>query len=279
MTSLFQLDFYGGALERRYRRLRPEVERMPWGTLDVSALPPAAVVAAQKAWTLSAFQEHRTAAACGETLAAMIAAQAPLDLIAAATRFPLDELVHVELCGRLATELGGCAPLVHDAAHLLPPATSDLPPLLHATELVVRYFCVGEAISVPLLRGTWQSATHPLVRAILRRIVVDEATHGQFGWWFLDWALPQLDDRAHQHLSRVASATIEELERSWLDVARAGSTDDDVAATLGWLQPQAYLALAREALRRFVLEPLRARGIAAHDTTVTPDARNRVKPE
>src|SRR5262245_41747437 len=211
-AQVFQLDFVGGTLERRYRELRPEVEALPWGTLDVTALAPHAVAAAQQAWTLSAFQEHRTAAACGQTLAALVAASAPLDLVAAATRFPLDELVHVELCGRLATELGGCAPLHHDPAQLLPQPTPDLPPLLAAAQLVVRYFCVGEAISLPLLHGTWRHATHTLVRAVLRRIVTDEAAHGQFGWWFLDWARPQLDHAARVHLGRVAAETIAELE-------------------------------------------------------------------
>ena len=34
--ELFELELLGGGMERRYRRARPEVEQMPWGTLDVS---------------------------------------------------------------------------------------------------------------------------------------------------------------------------------------------------------------------------------------------------
>jgi len=91
----FELSLWGGATERRYRRLRPEVERLPWGTLDPTRYPAELVLAARRSWTLAAFQEHRTGAACAATLEALIAARAPVDLIAVAARFPLDELAHV----------------------------------------------------------------------------------------------------------------------------------------------------------------------------------------
>src|SRR5438477_13040408 len=96
--ELFELELLGGTIERRYRKARPEVETMPWGTLDLRGVPEAVLVAARQGWTSAAFQEHRTAAACSATLRALVEARAPLDLIAGFARFPLDELVHVELC-------------------------------------------------------------------------------------------------------------------------------------------------------------------------------------
>ena len=119
--QLFELSLLGGAAERRYRRLRPEVEAMPWGTLrdGLAARPPEQILAARQVWTRAAFQEHRTGAACAKTLEALIAARAPLDLIAVATRFPLDEMAHVELCARLCAELGGGIPLLHDPLRLV----------------------------------------------------------------------------------------------------------------------------------------------------------------
>ena len=92
---LFELCMLGGAVERRYRRMRPEVEQLPWGTLSPKDHAPELVLAARRTWTQAAFQEHRTGAACAATLEALIAARAPLDLIALCTRFPLDELAHV----------------------------------------------------------------------------------------------------------------------------------------------------------------------------------------
>src|SRR5258706_5618708 len=174
MAEAFELFMLGGATEKRYRKLRPEVEAMPWGTLDGTKFPEHLTLAARKSWTLAAYQEHRTGAACAETLQAMILARVPVDLIAVATRFPLDEMAHVEMCARLAVELGGGTHVEHDPKHLIPSPAHDLPSLLRATDCVVRYFCVGEALSIPLLHGTWQAAKHPPLRPGPLRTVRDQ---------------------------------------------------------------------------------------------------------
>src|SRR6185503_6387697 len=116
-----------------------EVEGMPWGTLDPRSYPEELVLAARKSWTGAAFQEHRTGAACAETLRCLIEARAPLDLIAVASRFPLDDMVHVELCARMAMELGGGTEILHDPDELIADAdpsrseehTSELQSRLH----------------------------------------------------------------------------------------------------------------------------------------------------
>jgi hypothetical protein len=260
-SETFELFMYGGATERRYRRLRPEVERLPWGTLNPAEYPPELVLAARQSWTLAAYQEHRTGAACAETLQALIAARAPLDLIAVATRFPLDEMVHVELCARLAGELGGGTHIEHDPTGLIPSPAMDLPPLLRAAECAVRYFCIGEALSIPLLHGTWRAAKHPLVKACLGRIVRDEAAHGTFGFTYLDWLSAELTDSDRNHLAEAAGETIDVLVHSWSEVrGRPEASVDDLHA-LGWMDTEAYLALARYSLASKVLAPLRARGV------------------
>jgi hypothetical protein len=257
----FELFMCGGATEKRYRKMRPDVEALPWGTLDPSRFPPDLALAARKSWTLAAYQEHRTGAACAETLQALIVARAPVDLIAVATRFPLDEMVHVEMCARLAEELGGGTHVEHDPTHLIPSPNIELPPLLRVSDCVVRYFCVGEALSIPLLHGTWQAARHPLVKGVLGRIVRDEAAHGSFGWTFLDWVEGELSKDDRQHLARVAGRTIDALTDSWKSIGgRPEANVDDIHA-LGWMETDAYLALARRSLQSRVLEPLRARGI------------------
>lgn len=261
MPEAFELFMLGGATEKRYRKLRPEVEAMPWGTLAARTFPESLTLAARKSWTLAAYQEHRTGAACAETLQAMILARVPVDLIAVATRFPLDEMAHVEMCARLAFELGGGTHVEHDPMHLIPSPPMDLPPLLRATDCVVRYFCVGEALSIPLLHGTWQAAKHPLVRAVLGRIVRDEAAHGIFGWTYLDWVGDELSEGDRKHLARVAGRTIDALTDSWKTIrANPEANVDDINA-LGWMETDAYLALARKSLQTRVLNPLRARGI------------------
>lgn len=259
--ELFELYMLGGPTERRYRKMRPEVDDLPWGTLDPSRFPPDLVLAARKSWTLAAYQEHRTGAACAETVQALIRARVPVDLIAVSTRFPLDEMVHVELCARLAEELGGGTHVEHDPDQLIPSPDPALPPLLRAADCVVRYFCVGEALSIPMLRGTWQAARHPLIKAVLGRIVRDEAAHGLFGWTFLDWAEGELSAEDRRHLGKVAGLTIRALEASWKTIRGGPQAPADTLHALGWMETDAYLELAARSLVTKVIEPLRARGI------------------
>jgi hypothetical protein len=266
--ELFELELLGGATERRYRKMRPEVEQMPWGTLDLSASSPEELVQARRAWTGAAYQEHRTAVACAATLRALLEARAPLDLIATASRFPLDEMVHVELCARMAEECGGGTEIRYDPSAVVLDADRSLSPLLRLCELAVRFFCVGEAISIPLLRATWHHARHPLPKAVLGRIVKDEAAHGVFGFTVLDWAQDRLSDSDKQHLGKMADLAIDFLEHQWRELAqrpRSAAHDGDV---LGWMQTEPYLAAARTALTRDVMQPLLARGLPIRPRSV-----------
>lgn len=259
--ELFELELLGGGMERRYRRARPEVESMPWGTIDIRPFSEAVLVAARRSWTSAAFQEHRTAAACAATLRALICARAPLDLIAGFSRFPLDEVVHVELCARMAMELGGGTELWHEPSALCADPDPSLSPLLAATELTTRNFCVGEALSIPLLHGTWMRATHPLPRAVLGRIVRDEAAHGIFGWTFLDWALPLLPPEGIPLIRRVAEQTIAEIHRLWADIRLRPQAPQSEGHALGWMGSEEYLELASRSLQSRVLRPFADRGI------------------
>ena len=263
MTSEpFELDLLGGATERKFREARPEILHMPWGTLDTSKYSRPALDAARRAWTGAAYQEFRTAAGCAAALEAMIKARAPIDLIAMVTRFPLDEMVHVELCARMAAECGGAESLVFDPETML--ARTHEPgddALLRATRSVLTTFAIGEAVSIPLLHATAQAATHDLTRAVLQRIVRDEADHGTFGLLYLDWALPSLQPEELNSLSVTAKRAVADLKRNWTTLDLRQSISAKEAHDLGWLTPAEYLPAARRALERRVVAPLRERGI------------------
>ncbi|GAC1580548.1 MAG: hypothetical protein NVS3B20_26510 [Polyangiales bacterium] len=265
----FDLEWRGGAAEKYFRRIRPGVEEMPWGTLDVSHMPLQLVERARVSWTEAAYNEYCTAAAFAQLVSALLAARAPVDLVAMASDFLADELLHVELASRLAMELGGGAPYDVDFARLVPPPSRpNLSPLALATELVVRFCCVGEAFSVHMLAGSLRSATHPLPRAVLRRIVHDEAPHGQFGWQYLDWAADQLDDAERARLSQVAVAELQIFgniyrrlqSRVTNGITSEGFRIEDVRI-LGWMESSEYAMLARDAVVTSVVRPLDRYGI------------------
>lgn len=260
-AKLFELEIFGGGIEKRYRKARPEVEAMPWGTVDTSLIPPADLLLARKAWTGAAFQEYRTSIACAATLRALIECAAPVDLIAVASRFPLDEMVHVELCARMAMELGGGTDITHDPLDLTVDPEPGLSPLMRAADLVVRNFCVGEALSIPLLRGTWKASKHPLPRAVLGRIVKDEAAHGTFGFAFLDWAEEQLSESDRTYLGRQADRVIRAVQHTWESIRTRESRPVRDGDALAWMESKAYLELADKSMRERVVRPLVQRKI------------------
>lgn len=259
--ALFEIEMLGGAIEKRYRRMRPEVEALPWGTLDLRDVPEHERLQARLAWTTAAYQEHRTGAGVTEALRLLIEAQAPLDLIALGARFPLDEMVHVELCARMAMEAGGGTEIRYDPERMILGATFDERPLLRAAELMVRFFCVGEALSIPLLRGTWKAARHPLPRAVLGRIVKDEAAHGTFGYVFLDWAESQLTLQDRKLLASAADRAIDDVVRQWESVRARPKAEWRAGNPLAWMSTDEYLQLATKSMNVNVLEPLRERDI------------------
>lgn len=259
--ALFELEILGGASERRYRRMRPEVENMPWGTLDLSSMSEEDRILARRAWTTAAYQEHRTAVGVTAALRALLEANAPLDLIGLASRFPLDETAHVEMCARMAMEAGGGTEILYQPDAVVMDADRALSPLMRAADLVVRFFCVGEALSIPLIRGTWKAARHPLPKAILGRILKDEAAHGTFGFIFLDWALPKLSESDKERLAESADLAIVSVSSTWDEIrARPPSKPCD-GNPLAWLDSDAYLKLAARSMNQNVLKPLRDRGI------------------
>lgn len=265
LGTLFELEMMGGPIEQRFRRMRPEVEAMPWGTLDLRGASPEQLVLARKAWTSAAYQEFRTGAACAATLQALIQVKAPIDLIAQACRFPLDEMVHVELCARMAMEFGGGTEIRFEPDHMIVDVDPARSPLERAADVVVRFFCVGETLSIPLLRGTWKAAEQALPRAVLGRIVKDEAAHGVFGFWFLDWAAPQLTDQSRAYLTERANLAIDDVGAIWRRVALQAPRKKVPGDALAWMETGAYLELAQRSLRELVIAPLRQRGIAVKD--------------
>jgi hypothetical protein len=238
-----EFDWLGGPAERRFRRRRPGIDDLPWGTLELSGLTPDEAATARLSWTDGAFSEYASAAAFASLTQALLEAGAPIDLVAMASDFVVDEMVHVELNARVAAELGGAAPYLVDLDKVAPCVDAALPAVERAAELALRLACIGESLSVPVLAGTMRASTHRLMRAVLARIVRDESPHARIGWLVLDWAGERID---RVRLGAIACARIAEYAPLWRD------TSDTV-----------YRETLLSALQSDVIAPLRARGIDA----------------
>ena len=243
----FELSLIGGPWARRLAPRRAWLDDLPWDEPLPDDLGDASVV-----WTRTAFNEYASAAAFAEVAALLLACGAPIDLIAAAGDFVVDEIVHTEAAARFAAAFGGAVGLEVDLGKLVrPPTAAD--PLLRAAELIVRTSCVGEALTVPVLKAARDLAASPLVAGALAHIVADESAHAQLGTWFLDWADPHLDDAARAHLGRIAG-------RALRDLAPTGAPSG-CSSGLGRLDCSTFATTLAAGATRHVARPLAARGV------------------
>lgn len=248
-----ELEWFGGAPERLLRARRGDVDALPWGTLH--DIPPDVARAVRTTFTEGAWNEHRTALAFAELARALLMARAPVDLVAMAADFVVDEMSHVELNARVVMELGGAMPV---ALRDTPLETEAHDPKARALEIAVRVSCVGEALSGPLLDAAARHATQPLFRAVLERLAREERAHGAIGWLVLEWAGEDVD---REGLARIAR---EEIDAHFADFAAVEDARvDDALRAVGFVPPRAFLEEARNALRKRIVFPLRRFGILA----------------
>jgi hypothetical protein len=105
-----------------------------------------------------------------------------------------------------------------------------------------------------MLKLSRHLAGSQLIDAALRKIVADESGHAQLGWWFLDWADPQLGEVDRAHLAAVAGDAV----RAFLPLLGGGCSDSG----LGVVACDHYDPVFVAAVTHQVSEPLAARGIA-----------------
>jgi hypothetical protein len=239
---------------------------LPWATLDANDFPAEIVFAARKSFTEGAWNEYRTGAAFLDLSHVLLRAGAPIDLVAMAADFAVDEMAHVELNARVAMALGGPTTLEVDALHACAHADAQRE-RLRACEIAVRLSCVAEALSAPLLAMAARAATQPLVRAVLLRLASDEGAHGAMGHHVLAWAESDLDAAARRHLARAATEEIDALFADWKPLAHASSDRPNDAAwrALGFVSGPEFLAAARRTLESRVVAPLARVGIVIEE--------------
>lgn len=266
MTAPFEIEWMGGAAEHHFRKVRPDVSDLAWGSLRPADYPPRATEFARVSWTEVAINEYRAAAAFTEVVRALIDARAPLDLIGMASDFLADECSHVELASRVAMELGGGVVRFVDPEQFAQ-RPRGVSPFQRANELLLIVSCIQEAFTGGTANVSLQTVTHPLIRSVYEMILRDEAHHRRLGGLYFEWALARIDDSERARLGRVLAAQLWELSFFWKmnEATKKIELPVDEVRALGWLEPARFGDIAHDIVIRDILDPLATIGIEVSD--------------
>ncbi len=132
---------------------------------------------------------------------------------------------------------------------------------------IVRVFCLGETIAVPLFRHLREPCTEPVARAALDRILRDEVRHRDFGWDALDWlCTTSIADAIPGWIAREWPALQRELAASYGELNAAISADTgelgDADRAWGLASPRDYAEILARTIERDYRPRFAARGIA-----------------
>lgn len=241
----FELSLSGGAIERAYRKLCPEVEALPWSAFEPRAHDPQTIDLARVGWTSACLQEYESTAVHALAMNELIRARMPLDLTAMSAGFQREELTHAELCARMAMALGGGATKADRPKTF---AMSKLTPALAVADLALWAFAISETYSHAMLKAGAARAKDPLLRGVRQILAKDEAAHGRFGWLILEELMPDFGDRARTRLRATADRALKRLEERAEGAVQRPAEMFGELPVMGPFAPEEYRTLGLAAI-------------------------------
>ncbi len=189
-----------------------EVDQFDWETLGKSGETYDAKVRdrGRRSFVLRALDEQRSLLAFSELLTELCEQGAPIDVIGSLARVVRDEALHVDLCDRVVKGLGGWDDKAPQPRWVR--SNKRLPLKRRALATVLGSLCLGETISVHMIRGVRDHATDPVVHSVLTRMLADESFHARFGWYWLE-SMP-LDDVDLAFAQKYVEKLIPSVEKS-----------------------------------------------------------------
>jgi len=210
----------------------------------------------RRSFILRALDEQRSLVAFTELLGELCEAGAPIDVIGSLTRVVRDEALHVDLCDRVVKQLGGWDPKAPEPQWVRSDKRQPLKRRILST--VLGSLCVGETVSVHMIKAVRDNATDLVAHAVLTRILKDESFHSRFGWWWLE-AMP-LDDLDRAYAKHYLARLLPSLAKQLAPKPRRRPPVDSPFGSAG---PEARTAAFAEALHKTILPGFDRAGLEA----------------
>lgn len=217
-------------------------------------------------WRARIAAEYTSAAITQQVTLWLIQAGAPPDLIEAGLAIVADELAHSRLSHAVYLAAGGTEPPALDRAQLAMARQHEVLEL-DLLSAIVRVFCLGETVAVPLFRHLREPCTEPVAREALDRILRDEVRHRDFGWDTLDWLyttaiaaqIPAWITATWPALRRELAASYGELNTV---IANDRGELSDADRAWGLASPRDYAEILARTIERDFRPRFEARGVA-----------------
>lgn len=137
-------------------------------------------------WLSQTAAEYASAAVSSEFSLWLCQNGASPELICQCLDIAKDEIAHATLAYGAAVAAGHTGPLIGNHS-LLGSPTPFIEPRKNLLDVMLRFFCLGETLAVPLFAAMKKRAREQAARAAYARIIVDEPRHSEFGWVALAW--------------------------------------------------------------------------------------------
>jgi hypothetical protein len=245
-------------------RTTRQVVDVPWSKFNRSKYPEPALALACKAQTMLATGEYEAVDLFSRISAGLIANGAPIDLVAAATRVPTDEIRHCDYALQMASLCSGKDDVVIEMQRRRADArwerALDLETLDH---MMIEIPAIGEGLACALLAASRDRASDPVVRRFFTSILGDEVHHTRLGWYYLAWRSPQWSIAERQRAADRAGDVVVDIEKRfwWGRDAPAGSRN--AARALGVLESVGQRVAVRRIMEDEILPALDQLGLGS----------------
>ena len=180
-------------MRTEYARLMRGFHRpIPWEETHAPKLAPEVRAELARIWGERIPTEYRSITGFSTLSFDLIAAGAPVDLVAVCHRVAIDELRHTELAVKMVEIYGGERPSLPRELSSLP-ADESLTVVAQACRSAILISCLGETFACTELAMLRDRAVDPVVEGVLRVFLSDEIVHARVGWAYLAHAFKTAD--------------------------------------------------------------------------------------